>query len=203
MDLINLILHIDVYLTEIVNSYGTLSYLLLFTTIFVETGLVVLPFLPGDSLLFAAGAICAISSLDVTFLIIILFAAAFLGNMLNYFIGRFVGEKLSHHIKPKYLKKTNDFYAKYGGFTIFITRFVPILRTIAPFVAGMGKMNYNKFIAYNALGGLTWVMLFTLSGYYLGNIPQVKENFSLIVVAIIVISFIPVLIELIKARKAK
>lgn len=201
MDIINTFLHLDVYLSGIVNAYGTLSYFLLFATIFAETGLVLVPFLPGDSLLFAAGAVCAISSLDIIFLITILFIAAFLGNMTNYFIGRFFGEKLVCHIKPEYLEKTNNFYNKYGGFTIFATRFIPILRTIAPFVAGMGKMDYNKFIAYNALGGLCWVLIFTLSGYYLGNIPQVKENFSIIVVTIIIISFIPIGIELIKNRK--
>jgi membrane-associated protein len=203
MDFINVILHIDVYLTEIVNLYGTLSYFLLFIIIFIETGLVFLPFLPGDSLLFAAGAIAAISSLNIYALIIILWIAAFLGDTTNYFIGKFFGEKISSKVNQEYLIRTQEFYKKYGGITIFLARFIPIIRTFAPFVAGMGKMDYKKFISYNATGGLTWILLFTLSGYFLGNIPQVKENFSIIVVAIILISLFPVLFEFIKNKKSK
>ncbi|MCK9626631.1 MAG: DedA family protein [Bacteroidales bacterium] len=201
MDLINIILHIDIYLAEIVNIYGILSYLLLFIVIFIETGLVFVPFLPGDSLLFAAGAISAISSLNIYALIIILFIAAFLGDTTNYFIGKFFGNKLSAKVNQKYLLRTQEFYKKYGGMTIFLARFIPIIRTFAPFVAGLGKMNYNKFIIYNATGGLIWVLLFTLSGYFLGNIPQIKENFSIIVVIIILLSFVPVLFEFIKNKK--
>ena len=201
MDLINIILHIDIYLAEIVNIYGILSYLLLFIVIFIETGLVFVPFLPGDSLLFAAGAISAISSLNIYALIIILFIAAFLGDTTNYFIGKFFGNKLSAKVNQKYLLRTQEFYKKYGGMTIFLARFIPIIRTFAPFVAGFGKMNYNKFIIYNATGGLIWVLLFTLSGYFLGNIPQIKENFSIIVVIIILLSFVPVLFEFIKNKK--
>ncbi|MFZ3057498.1 MAG: DedA family protein [Minisyncoccales bacterium] len=201
MDLINIILHIDIYLAEIVNLYGMLSYFLLFAVIFVETGLVFVPFLPGDSLLFAAGAISAISSLNIGALIIILFIAAFLGDTTNYFIGKFFGNKLSTKVNQKYLSRTQEFYKKYGGITIFLARFIPIIRTFAPFVAGLGKMNYNKFIIYNATGGLIWVLLFTLSGYFLGNIPQIKENFSIIVVIIILLSFVPVLFEFIKNKK--
>jgi len=201
MDLINTILHIDVYLTEIVNIYGTLSYLLLFAVIFIETGLVFVPFLPGDSLLFAAGAISAISSLNIYTLIIILFVAAFLGDTTNYFIGKLLGNKLSAKVNQEYLSRTQEFYKKYGGITIFLARFIPIIRTFAPFVAGLGKMDYKKFIIYNATGGLVWVLLFTLSGYFLGNIPQIKENFSIIVVIIILLSFVPVLFEFIKNKK--
>ena len=201
MDLINIILHIDIYLAEIVNLYGMLSYFLLFAVIFVETGLVFVPFLPGDSLLFAAGAISAISSLNIGALIIILFIAAFLGDTTNYFIGKFFGNKLSTKVNQKYLSRTQEFYKKYGGITIFLARFIPIIRTFAPFVAGLGKMDYKKFIIYNATGGLVWVLLFTLSGYFLGNIPQVKENFSIIVVIIILLSFVPVLFEFIKNKK--
>jgi membrane-associated protein len=174
---------------------------LLFAVIFIETGLVFIPFLPGDSLLFAAGAISAISSLDIYALIIILFIAAFLGDTTNYFIGKLLGNKLSAKVNQEYLLRTQEFYKKYGGMTIFLARFIPIIRTFAPFVAGLGKMDYKKFIAYNAIGGLIWVLLFTLSGYFLGNIPQIKENFSIIVVIIILLSFVPVLFEFLKNKK--
>lgn len=203
MDIINIILHIDIYLTEIVNTYGVLSYFLLFAVIFIETGLVFVPFLPGDSLLFAAGAISAISSLNIYTLIIVLWIAAFLGDTANYFIGKFLGNKLSTRINQKYLIRTQEFYKKHGGLTIFLARFIPIIRTFAPFIAGLGKMDYRKFIAYNAIGGLTWVSFFALSGYFLGNITQVKENFSIIVIIIITISFLPVAIEFIKTKKSK
>jgi len=203
MDLINTILHIDIYLSEIVNVYGTLSYFLLFAVIFIETGLVFIPFLPGDSLLFAAGAIAAISSLNIFVLITILWIAAFLGDTTNYFIGKFFGEKLSKKVNQKYLIRTQEFYEKHGGITIFLARFIPIIRTFAPFVAGLGKMDYKKFITYNITGGLVWVLLFTLSGYFLGNIPQIKENFSIIVILIIIISLLPVFFEFIKHKKSK
>jgi membrane-associated protein len=203
MDLINTILHIDIYLTQIVNAYGTLSYFLLFAVIFIETGLVFVPFLPGDSLLFAAGAISAISSLNIFVLITILWIAAFLGDTVNYFIGKLLGDKLSSKVNQEYLARTREYYKKYGGITIFLGRFIPIIRTFVPFVAGLGKMDYKKFIAYNATGGLAWVLLFTLSGYFLGNIPQVKENFSIIVILIIIISLIPILLEFIKHKKSK
>jgi len=203
MDLINTILHIDIYLTEIVNVYGTLSYFLLFAVIFIETGLVFLPFLPGDSLLFAAGAIAAISSLNIYILIIILWIAAFLGDTTNYFIGKFFGDKLSSKINQEYLIRTQEFYKKHGGITIFLARFIPIIRTFAPFVAGLGKMDYKKFLSYNATGGLVWVLLFTLLGYSLGNIPPIKENFSIIVIVIIALSLVPVFFEFIKNKKSK
>lgn len=203
MDLINTILHIDIYLTEIVNAYGSLSYFLLFAVIFIETGLVFIPFLPGDSLLFAAGAIAAISSLNIFVLLLILWIAAFLGDTANYFIGKFFGNKISTKVNQEYLIRTQNFYDKHGGITIFLARFIPIIRTFAPFVAGLGKMDYRKFITYNITGGLVWVLLFTLSGYFLGNIPQVKENFSIIVIAIILISLLPVLFEFIKHKKSK
>ncbi len=203
MDIINIILHIDIYLTEIVNIYGILSYFLLFAVIFIETGLVFVPFLPGDSLLFAAGAISAISSLNIYTLIIILWIAAFLGDTTNYFIGKFLGNKLSTKVNQEYLIRTQEFYKKYGGITIFIARFIPIIRTFAPFVAGLGKMDYKKFITYNVAGGLVWVLIFTLSGYFLGNIPQIKENFSIIIIFIILLSFIPIIFEFIKNKKSK
>jgi membrane-associated protein len=194
MDLINIILHIDIYLADIVSAYGTLSYLFLFIVIFLETGLVLTPFLPGDSLLFAAGAISAISSLNIFLLVFIAWMAAFLGDTANYWIGKFLGQKLASKIKKEYLDKTHDFYSKYGGLTIFISRFVPIVRTFAPFVAGLGKMEYKKFFIYNIAGGLVWTSLFASLGYFFGNIPLVRQNFSLVVIMIIVASIIPAII---------
>jgi membrane-associated protein len=200
MDLINTILHIDIYLAEIVNAYGTLSYLLLFAVIFIETGLVFVPFLPGDSLLFAAGAIAAISSLNIYILIAILWIAAFAGDTANYFIGKFFGNKLSSKVNQEYLIRTQEFYKKYGGMTIFLARFIPIIRTFAPFVAGLGKMEYKKFFVYNIIGGLVWTSLFAGLGYFFGNIPLIKQNFSLIVIGIIIISIIPIAVGLIKNK---
>ncbi|MFA5310372.1 MAG: DedA family protein [Candidatus Paceibacterota bacterium] len=200
MDLINTILHIDIYLAEIVNAYGTLSYLLLFTVIFIETGLVFVPFLPGDSLLFAAGAIAAINSLNIYILIAILWLAAFAGDTANYFIGKFFGKKLSNKVNQEYLDRTQEFYKKYGGMTIFLARFIPIIRTFAPFVAGLGKMEYKKFFVYNIVGGFVWTSLFVGLGYFFGNIPLIKQNFSLIVIGIIIISIIPVAVGLIKKK---
>jgi len=200
MDLINTILHIDIYLAEIVNAYGTLSYLLLFAVIFIETGLVFVPFLPGDSLLFAAGAIAAINSLNIYILIAILWLAAFAGDTANYFIGKFFGKKLSNKVNQEYLDRTQEFYKKYGGMTIFLARFIPIIRTFAPFVAGLGKMEYKKFFVYNIVGGFVWTSLFVGLGYFFGNIPLIKQNFSLIVIGIIIISIIPVAVGLIKKK---
>ena len=200
MDLINITLHIDTYLADIVSAYGALSYLFLFIVIFLETGLVFTPFLPGDSLLFAAGAISAISSLNVYFLILTIWIAAFLGDTANYWIGNLLGQKLSSKVNQKYLDKTHEFYAKYGGATVFIARFVPIVRTFAPFVAGLGKMDYKKFFCWNIEGGFVWTSLFVALGYFFGNIPQVKQNFSVIIIAIIIISIIPVLIGITKKK---
>jgi membrane-associated protein len=206
-NIFNFILHIDVHLGEIINHYGTLSYAILFLIIFVETGLVFLPFLPGDSLLFAAGALAGLGSFNIIFLLIILFLAAFLGDTINYWIGHYFGQKLIDNpkipINQNHLEKTEKFYAKHGGKTIFLARFVPIVRTFAPFVAGIGKMSYQKFIYYNMSGGLVWVFGFTMLGYFFGNMPSVKENFSLVIIAIIIISVIPILIELIKNKFGK
>ncbi|MFA5714582.1 MAG: VTT domain-containing protein [Candidatus Paceibacterota bacterium] len=200
MDLLNIILHIDIYLSEIVSAYGALSYLFLFIVVFLETGLVFTPFLPGDSLLFAAGAISALSSLNIYLLILIVWIAAFLGDTTNYWIGNIFGQKISSRVNQKYLYRTHEFYNKYGGFTIFIARFVPVVRTFAPFVAGLGKMEYKKFFYYNIAGGFVWVSLFASLGYFLGNMPQIKQNFSIIVVAIIIISAIPILLEIFKKK---
>jgi membrane-associated protein len=206
MDFINFILHIDTELGIIISTYGYLSYIILFAIIFIETGLVFMPFLPGDSLLFAAGAFATTGSFNISILILLLWLAAFLGDTVNYYIGRIIGQKLidNHKIKinQKYIDRTQEFYNKYGGKTIFLARFIPIIRTFAPFIAGISKMNYAKFSLYNILGGLTWVLIFTLSGYFFGNIPQVKENFSIVIFAIILISFIPVFIELISNKNS-
>jgi membrane-associated protein len=203
--LIDFILHIDKHLDQIINDYGTGTYLILFLIIFAETGLVVTPFLPGDSLLFAIGAISARGSLDLGTVIFLLFIAAVLGDTVNYHIGKFIGPKAfesnSRFLKKEHLMKTQKFYDKHGGKTIIFARFIPIIRTFAPFVAGIGTMNYSKFIAYNLIGGALWVAGFTLLGYYFGNMPIVKKNFTLVIFAIIILSVVPAVIEFIKQRK--
>ena len=193
--LIEFILHIDVHLISIVADYGTWTYVILFVIIFAETGLVVTPFLPGDSLLFAAGAISATGVLNPLLLFFLLFIAAVIGDSVNYSTGSYFGIKIFKEdaklFKRSYLKKTEDFYAKYGGKTIMIARFAPIVRTYAPFVAGACKMNYSRFFFYNLLGGFLWVGLFIATGYLFGNLPIVKNNFSFLIFIIILISFIP------------
>lgn len=205
--IIDFILHIDQHLVNIVHTYHLWTYAILFLIIFCETGLVVTPFLPGDSLLFVAGAIAALPEmpLDVHLLVLIVFAAAFLGDSCNYAIGHFFGEKLfsnpdSRIFKRSYLDKTHEFYRKYGGKTIVIARFVPIVRTFAPFVAGMGKMHYTWFITYNALGGALWVAIFCYTGYLFGDQPFVQDNLKLLIVAIIVISVLPAVFEVLRAK---
>ncbi len=203
--LIDFIIHIDVHLGELISTYGTLTYAILFLIIFVETGVVFMPFLPGDSLLFAAGAFSALGSLNPWLVFIILSVAAFLGDTSNYWIGHVFGEKILAHPKiplnREHIQKTNEFFEKHGGKTIFLARFVPIVRTFAPFVAGIGKMQYSKFISYNLFGGVVWVGLFTFAGYFFGNIPFVKHNFSLVIIAIIVLSLIPMLTHFLKNLK--
>ncbi len=200
-------MHIDVHLGEIILQYGIASYAIVFGIIFVETGLVVFPLLPGDSLLFAAGAFAAIGSFNITLLVVLLWIAAFLGDTVNYWIGYYFGEKLiaSHKIplNSRYIEKTQKFYVEHGGKAIFLARFVPIVRTFAPFVAGISKMDYKKFVYYNASGGFVWVFGFTLLGYFFGNIPSVKENFSLVIIGIIFVSVLPIMIEMWKSRCAK
>ncbi len=206
--IIDFILHIDVHLTELVASYGTWVYLILFLIIFCETGLVVTPFLPGDSLLFVAGALAASNNtgeFNIIILNALLIMAAILGDGVNYTIGRFAGEKLfsnpnSKIFKQSYLEKTHKFYEKHGGKTIILARFVPIVRTFAPFVAGMGRMGYKHFAAYNVIGGVVWVMLFTLLGYFVGTIPWVQQNLKLLMIAIIIISILPGVIEVLRER---
>jgi membrane-associated protein len=205
--LFNFILHIDTHLGQIIANYGILSYLILFLIVFAETGFVFTPFLPGDSLLFAAGAFAALGSFNIFLLLGMFWIAAFLGDTANYWIGHFFGQKIIDNpklpINQSHIDKTQKFYDKHGGKTIFLARFIPIVRTFAPFVAGIGKMDYKKFITYNATGGFTWVFGFTLLGYFFGNFPTVKENFSLVVVAIILLSVAPIIIEFIKAKIKK
>lgn len=196
--LLDFILHIDVHLGQLISAYGFATYAILFVIIFVETGLVFTPFLPGDSLLFAAGAFAALGSLNIFLILGLLTAAAILGDTCNYWIGHFFGQKLVDNpkvpIRKEHLEETQKFFEKHGGKTIILARFVPIVRTFAPFVAGIGKMSYGKFISYNVVGGVAWVFLATLAGYFFGNIPFVKENFSIIVLAIILISVVPMLV---------
>lgn len=205
--LFSFILHIDKYLGEIITNFGAWSYVILFVIVFVETGLVFFPFLPGDSLLFAAGAFSAVGSFSIVALLLLLWLAAFLGDTANYWIGHFFGQELIDNpkipINQEHIDKTHKFFAKHGGKSIFLARFVPIVRTMAPFVAGIGKMEYSKFLHYNILGGFCWVFGFTLLGYFFGNIPIVQENFSLVVFAIILLSVVPMVFELAKAKLEK
>lgn len=204
--IIDFLLHLDKYLGAIIQSYGIWTYFLLFLIIFCETGLVITPFLPGDSMIFAAGAFAAIGSLNVYWLFILLSLAAIIGDTINYWIGHFVGPKIFHKetgifLNKKYLEQTRQFYEKHGGKTIIIARFIPIVRTFAPFVAGIGQMSYWRFISYNVFGGIFWVGLFSFGGYFFGTLPIVKNNFTLVIAAIIVISFLPMIVELFRHRK--
>ena len=203
-NLIELFLHIDEYLAEIISQYGVWTYALLFVIIFMETGLVVTPFLPGDSLLFAAGSFAALGVLSPWMLVIILSIAAILGDTVNYWIGHFIGPKAFsgnvRFLKKEYLDKTHAFYEKHGGKTIILARFVPIVRTFAPFVAGVGAMTYRKFILYNIIGGILWVNIFVWLGYFFGNLPFVKKNFEIAILAIIFISVLPMIYEFVKAK---
>ena len=203
--LIDLFLHLDRYLSGIISQYGAWTYGILFFVIFMETGFVVTPFLPGDSLLFAAGTFAALDSLNIWGLLILLMAAAVAGDTVNYWIGHSLGDRAYHikWIKREYLDKTHAFFEKYGGKAIFLARFVPIVRTFAPFVAGIGKMSYGYFITYNFIGGITWVALFTFTGYFFGNIPFVRKNFEFVIVAIILISVLPMVVEWWKAQREK
>jgi membrane-associated protein len=203
--LVDIFLHLDKHLGDIIRDYGTFTHVILFIVVFCETGLVVTPFLPGDSLLFAAGSFAAIGSLDYTTLMITLIIAAVLGDTVNYWIGHLIGPRVFsdriRFLKHEYLVRTQRFYEKHGGKTIVIARFVPIIRTFAPFVAGVGAMNYRRFIIYNVAGGVAWVVIFVSGGYFFGNIPAVKANFSLVLVAIIVISVMPMVVEYFRARR--
>lgn len=201
------ILHIDTHLAEIISQYGIATYVILFGIIFIETGLVVTPFLPGDSLLFASGTFAALGSLNIFVVILLLCLAAISGDTANYWIGHFFGRKLIANpkipIKDDHIKETEAFFEKHGGKTIILARFVPIVRTFAPFVAGIGKMHYGNFISYNVIGGIAWVVIFTLAGFFFGNIPAVKNNFSIVIIIIILISVLPMLLHYFKNRFKK
>lgn len=201
--LIDLFLHLDEYLAKIILDYGTWTYGILFVVIFVETGLVIMPFLPGDSLLFAAGTFAALGSLNIWLLIGLMMVAAVVGDAVNYSIGHYLGERAYNikWIKKEHLEKTHAFFEKHGGKAIFLARFVPIVRTFAPFVAGIGKMSYGYFATYNIVGGVTWVLTFTLLGYFFGNLEFVQKNFELVIIAIILVSVVPMGIEWWKARR--
>jgi membrane-associated protein len=203
--LIEIVLHLDKHLDLIIRNYGMWTYALFFFIIFLETGFVVTPFLPGDSLLFAIGSFSALGSLDVRLSIVLLSLAAIAGDTVNYWIGNFTGPKVfskekSRFLNKEYLLRTHRFFEKYGGKTIVLARFIPIIRTFAPFVAGIGTMTYSRFIVYNISGGIAWVVTFVLCGYFFGNISFVKNNFSLVIFAIILISVMPGIIEFIRSR---
>jgi membrane-associated protein len=206
MNFIDILLHLDKYLHEVILQYGGWTYLIFFLTIFCETGLVVTPFLPGDSLLFIAGTFCALGSLHLGWLLLILSAAAILGNTVNYAIGSYIGPRVfymedSRFFKKAYLERTHAFFEKYGPMTIVIGRFLPIIRTFAPFLAGVGSMSYGRFLTYNVVGCVLWIFLFTLGGYFFGTIPVVKNNFTLVIVIILFVSILPTLIEVWRQRR--
>ncbi|MDY0971827.1 DedA family protein [Siccibacter turicensis] len=207
--IVDFILHIDVHLAELVAQYGVWVYAILFLILFCETGLVVTPFLPGDSLLFVAGALASLpgNDLNVHLMVLLMIVAAIAGDAVNYTIGRLFGDKLfsnpdSKIFRRSYLDKTHAFYARHGGKTIILARFVPIVRTFAPFVAGMGKMSYRHFAAYNVIGALVWVLLFTYAGYFFGTLPFVQDNLKLLIVAIIIVSILPGVVEVIRHKRA-
>ncbi|HOW56661.1 MAG TPA: DedA family protein [Smithellaceae bacterium] len=199
-------IHLDKYLPVIIERFGIWIYVIVFLVVFCETGLVVTPILPGDSLLFALGAFAALGALNIDLLLLLLCLAAIGGDTVNYSIGHFIGPKVFHYedsrfFKKHYLIKTHEFYEKHGGKTIIIARFMPIIRTFAPFVAGIGAMSYSKFILYNIVGGVAWVCIFLLGGYWFGNVPAVKNNFTVVIVAIVIISVLPGVIEYFRQRR--
>ena len=210
-DFLDFFLHLDDKLAAIISDYGTTTYVILFLIIFIETGVVIWPFLPGDSLLFAAGTFAALGSLNIALLIVILFIAAFLGDTVNYLIGKHLGLRIlqkkrkngKHINKQDYMDKTRGFFDKHGPKTIILARFVPIVRTFAPFVAGIGQMNYGKFISYNIIGGAVWVVGLSLLGFFFGTIPIVQENFEIVILGIIFISIVPIIIEFIRHKMNK
>jgi membrane-associated protein len=205
--LVDFILHLDRHLAEIIAQYGVWTYLILFLIVFAETGLVITPFLPGDSLLFAAGTFAGLGSLDPWLTFLLLGIAAVAGDTLNYWVGRYVGPRAFsgtiRWLRKDYLDQTRAFYEKHGGKTIVLARFIPIIRTFAPFVAGVGEMKYGRFLAYNVFGGVVWVGLFVFAGYLFGNIPVVRQNFTAVIMGIIVISVLPIVFEWWKRRRAR
>jgi len=204
--LVDVLLNLDKHLDLVIRNYGIWTYAIFFVVIFLETGFVVTPFLPGDSLLFAAGAFASLGSLDLKWLIVVLSIAAIIGDTVNYWIGYVTGPRVfskdrSRFLNKKYLDRTHQFYERYGGKTIILARFIPIIRTFAPFVAGMGMMTYSRFITYNIAGGIGWVVILVLGGYFFGNIALVKQNFSVAIFTIILISILPGIIEFIRHRR--
>jgi membrane-associated protein len=204
---IDLFLHLDQHLSRVIADYGVWTHLILFVIVFAETGLVVTPFLPGDSLLFAAGTFAALGSLDLWLVVVLLVAAAILGDTVNYWLGAWVGPRAFsgniRFLRKDYLDRTHAFYEKHGGKTVILARFVPIIRTFAPFVAGVGAMSYPKFITYNVVGAVLWVGLFVPAGYFFGNIPAVRKNFTLVILAIIALSVLPIALEAIRSRRSR
>ena len=206
--IIDIALHLDRYLSGIIQHYGLWTYAILFVVIFIETGFVVMPFLPGDSLLFAAGTFAALKALKIGWLIVALSAAAIIGDTVNYWVGHHLGPKVfsrddARFLKKEYLERTHAFYEKHGGKTIIIARFVPIIRSFAPFVAGVGRMSYGRFLAFNVIGGVGWVVLLTGAGYFFGGIPVIKNNYSIAVLVIIAISTVPIVVEYFRHRRTK
>ncbi|WP_034292390.1 DedA family protein [Herbaspirillum sp. RV1423] len=206
--LVDFVVHIDRHLAELAAAYGPWLFLILFLIVFAETGLVVTPILPGDSLLFVTGAMAATGAIDIHLIVLTLIAAAILGDSVNYQIGKSIGLKLfdkpdSRFFKREYLDKTHAFYERHGGKTVIIARFAPIVRTFAPFVAGVGAMTYPRFLAFNVIGGILWVASFSYAGYFFGNLPVVKQNLSLLILAIVVLSFMPGVIGYLKQRKGR
>jgi membrane-associated protein len=206
--LIDFVIHIDRYLAEIILNYGIWTYLILFIIIFCETGLVVTPFLPGDSMLFVIGALCTTGALDFKLAVVLLIIAAVVGNTLNYFIGKMIGKRIlesrnTRIVKKEYIEKAQAFYDRYGGKAIFLSRFLPILRTFAPFVAGIGKMSFDKFSMYNSAGAAAWVLTFMMGGFFFGNIPAVKSNLTYVIFGIIFVSLLPAVITGLQVRKDK
>jgi membrane-associated protein len=203
--IIDFFLHLDQHLSQVISQYGGWTHLILFGIIFCETGLVITPFLPGDSLLFAAGTFAALGALDLRLIVLLLVIAAILGDTVNYWVGAYIGPRAFsgnvRFLRREYLERTHAFYEKHGGKTIILARFVPIIRTFAPFVAGVGAMSYPKFLTYNVVGAVLWVGLFVLGGYFFGNITLVRENFTLVILAIIAVSVMPIVFEAARARR--
>jgi membrane-associated protein len=205
MNVVDFVMHLDKHLAELTAEYGALTYALLFVIVFCETGLVVTPFLPGDSLLFAAGAVSALESLDVAGVWAVLLAAAVIGDNTNYWIGRTVGTRLAANtriVKPSHLERTHRFFERYGKSAIILARFVPIVRTFTPFVAGIGRMTYGVYLPFDILGGLTWVSFFVFGGYFFGNVPWVKSHFHIVILTIIFLSLVPMAVEFIRYRRS-
>jgi membrane-associated protein len=202
---VDLFLHLDTHLGQVISQYGTWTYLILFLIVFCETGLVVTPILPGDSLLFAAGTFAALGDLDVRVMILLLVVAAILGDTVNYWVGAAIGPRAFQgnirFLKKDHLDRTHAFYEKHGGKTIILARFVPIIRTFAPFVAGVGAMSYGRFLTYNVVGAILWVALLVLAGFFFGNIPVVRENFTIVILAIVALSVMPIAVEAVRGRR--